>query len=209
MRVSNRVPPWVTSAARATLSAVAMIALIGCAAPAPSAPPPTARPTPAITPEPRLAEPASVDVVFRRLGAAGLRITANTATSGTNGEPVKQVNATYRGWPLIITQFSSSATLRELTRFDPARRPGRGQAPYRLVGLNIFVEYGPRVTNSPLPATPDDLRREAAEALAAALVAFLGPLQQSSVEPVVLPGQPLGDAGAAPASPIPAKSPSG
>jgi hypothetical protein len=158
------------------------------------------------TPDPHLADPASVDEVFRKLSSAGLRITANTATAGA--EPIKRVSATYRDWPLILTQFSSADALAEVTKFDPSKPPRRGQAPYRIVGLNILVEYGPSVTNSKTPPLPDDLRRTAAMALIEVLDDLLGPLQQSAVEPLPLPGATsTGESGSPIASPKPVTSP--
>jgi len=185
-----------------------MISVAACAS-QPSVPPATVAPSPTATPTVHLIEPASVDVVFRKLSAAGLRITPNNAGRGQSGEPVKRINASYRDWPLIISQFSSSAALMQTTRFDPSLRPARGEAPFRIVGLNILVEYGPSVTNGREPPLPDDIRRKAALTLVDVLHALLGPLQQSSVEPLPLPGASSGPSGSGPAtSPKPATSPS-
>ena len=81
----------------------------GSAAPS-STPVPTAAPT--ATPDPHLTDPVSVDVVIRKLAGAGIRMQPNNASAGRNGEPVKAINFTYDGWPLVISQFSSSAALR-------------------------------------------------------------------------------------------------
>jgi hypothetical protein len=165
---------------------------------------PTPVPTPLITPDPHLTEPASVDDVLRHLSAAGLRITANTASAGPGGEPIKRVNATYADWPLVATQFSSSAALREVGRFDPAVKPRLGESPYIIVGLNIMIEYGPHSTNDRTPAPPGEAQRKAAEALVAALDPLLGPLLQRSTQPLVLPtGRPA----ATPAAGGPASAP--
>jgi hypothetical protein len=187
MRTSNR-RRGATPAGLLILIGLLCLGASACSSPPPpSAAPPTS-PPPTATPDPHLTEPATVDDVFRKLSAAGLRITTNTATAGRDAEPVKWVNATYRDWPLIVTQFSSSAALLEAIRFDPAKPPRRGQAPYRLVGLNILVEYGPSVTNSESPPALDQHRRAAAAALVEVLDLLLGPLQQSAIEPVPLPG---------------------
>lgn len=188
MHVQNHVPARPTPVRLLLASMVVAGVFLACSTPPPASPPPSPTVAPTASPDPHLSEPASVDELFRKMSGAGLRITANTATSGRDAEPVKQVNATYSDWPLIITQFSSRAALVETTRFDPAKPPRRGQAPYRLVGLNILVEYGPRVTNSELPPAPDPARRVAAIALVEVLDLLLGPLQQSAVEPVPLPG---------------------
>jgi hypothetical protein len=188
MRTSNRGSARPSAVRLLLAGLLAAGTASACSSPPPASIAPSPRPAPTATPDPHLSEPASVDDLYRKLGGAGLRITANTATAGRDAEPVKQVNATYRDWPLIITQFSSRAALIEATRFDPARPPRRGEPPYRLVGLNILVEYGPRVTNSELPPVPDSDRRVAAIALVEVLDLLLGPLQQSAVEPVPLPG---------------------
>jgi hypothetical protein len=191
------------------VTAVISASVLGCGAAA-SAPPVTPAPVATAPPPPVLSDPASVDVVWRRLGSAGLRITANNAGRGQDGEPVKRINASYRDWPLVISQYSSGPALIEATKFVPDVPPVRGQPSYRLVGLNIFVEYGPSVTNDVLPPIPDDVRRDAALALVDVLAAILGPLQQSSIEPIPLPGAPapvIAPAKPAPASAKPPASP--
>ncbi|HET7027985.1 MAG TPA: hypothetical protein VFI28_09865 [Candidatus Limnocylindrales bacterium] len=100
---------------RAVSAALAAALAIGaCSGAAPSAPPSRApAATPAPTLDPHLAEPASVDVVFSKLSAAGLRIVGNNADRGS--EPVARINATYAGWPLILSQYSSAAAARKAT----------------------------------------------------------------------------------------------
>jgi hypothetical protein len=197
-------------AARAVLALVlgmAPLAVVACSGAPGASPSPTPAPVVATpTPDPHLGDPASVDDVFRKLSAAGLRITANTATAGA--EPIKRVSATYRDWPLILTQYSSSSALLEAARFDPTKPPRRGQAPYRIVGLNILVEYGPSVTNSKTPPIADEKRQLAAIALIEVLDDLLGPLQQSAVEPLPLPGAvSIGETAPPNASPKPVTSP--
>ena len=102
------------------LAAALLVGACGSAAPS-TTPAPTAAPTPA---NPHLTDPASVDVVIRKLAGAGIRMQPNNASSGRNGEPVKAINFTYDGWPLVISQFSSSAALHANARFDPAKEPG-------------------------------------------------------------------------------------
>lgn len=140
-----------------------------------------------ITPDPHLRAPASVDVVFRLLGSAGIRITPNNASNGTNGEPVKQIAATYNDWPLVLTEFTTAEALRKVARFDPKTRPQPGEAPYILAGLNILVEFGPQSTNDPKPTPADASRRASLDALIAVLDPLLGPLSGRSVDNVVLP----------------------
>lgn len=160
--------------------------LVGaCGSPAPSTTPaPTAAPTP--TPNPHLTDPASVDVVIRKLAGAGIRIQPNNASSGRNGEPVKAINFTYDGWPLVISQFSSSAALRANAGFDPAKEPRHGDATYIVAGLNILIEYGPGIRTTQDPP-PDPQFRSAAMRLVDVLDPLLGPLQQASLDPLPLP----------------------
>lgn len=158
-----------------------------CAAAA--TPPPTiiAVATPLVTPDPHLTAPASVDEIFRLLGGAGLRITPNTASGGPREEPVKRINATFASWPLVLSEFTSAEALREIGRFDVRKPPGRGESPYVLAGLNILVEFGPKVTNGARPPIPEPPRQAAFLQLVAALDPLLGPLAQRSVQPVPLP----------------------
>ena len=103
---------------------LACFAIVALAASACGSAPPSATPvaiaTPLITPDPHLPDPTTADMVFRALGSGGLRITATNAASGTDGaEPVKRINASYLGWPLIVSQYSTSAASRR-------RRPAGG-----------------------------------------------------------------------------------
>ncbi|HEY3523658.1 MAG TPA: hypothetical protein VGK63_08135 [Candidatus Limnocylindrales bacterium] len=93
-------------------AALALAACGGGAAPSPS---PSAAPTPTPTPNPHLAAPASVDAVFTWLTRHGLTIIPNNADARDSGEPVKRINATYAGWPLILSQYSTEAAARNAT----------------------------------------------------------------------------------------------
>jgi hypothetical protein len=181
MRKSNRG----RVVARLVLSAVLAAGCGGTAVPsvAPSSPP-----TPLITADPHLTEPASIDTVIRALTGAGLRITPNMASTGPGGEPVKRINATYSDWPLVLTQFTSAAALRDVGAFDASKPPIRGESPYIIVGLNVMIEFGPHSTNDRTPAPPTEQKRAAAIALVAALHPLIGPLAQRSTDPVELPG---------------------
>jgi hypothetical protein len=180
MRRSNL---WATLAA--AMLVVGLVASCGPAAPASQ--PVTPRPTPVITPDPHLAEPASIDKVYQLLARAGLRITANTATVGTDGITVKRINATYAEWPLVMTEYSSSSALQKAARFDQARPPRQGESPYIIGGLNLLFEFGPHSTNDRTPAPPSPSHRAAAMELVEALHPLLHPLAQRSTEPVPLP----------------------
>ncbi|HXG39784.1 MAG TPA: hypothetical protein VNJ28_02480 [Candidatus Limnocylindrales bacterium] len=134
--------------------------------------------------------------VFSRLVAAGLAIHTNNADSGR--EPRRRVNATYEGWPLILSEYSSAAALRKAARWDPDRKRRPNDPPYRFAGLNILVEYGPR-TGQGLEL-PRVRFREAAIRLVRALDPLIGPLEQIALEPVPLPTV---SPGASPGSPAP------
>jgi hypothetical protein len=180
------------AARRALPSALAPVALVivlafvlaGCGAAAVSPTPiPSPRPTP--TPDPHLDEPASVGDVYTALNAAGLRVVANNADAGApGGEPRKRVNSTYAGWPLILSEYSSAEALAEYG-FQPDTEPALDEAPFSIAGLNILVEFGPHAKNEQVD--PDRRFLEAAQALVDALHPLVGPLSQSSVEPLDLP----------------------
>jgi len=181
-----------------------LVGACGGAAPAVT-PAPTAAPTP--TPDPHLTEPVAVDVILRKLSSAGLRIQANHASAGPDGEPVKAINFTYDGWPLMISQYSSAAALRERARFDPAKAPERGDAMYVVAGLNILIEYGPGIRSQKDPP-PDPRFRSAAMRLVDVLDPLLGPLEQVALVPLPLPRasvSPAPSASAAPSSKASAK----
>jgi hypothetical protein len=114
---------------------------------------------------------------------------------------VKRINADIGNWPLIITQFRSSELLRSTLKWDPAKPPAQGNAPYTFVGLNIVIEFGP--TTGKL-ATPDTSRQEQAERLVALVDPLLWPLEQRSVAPLATktapPPSAAPSAGAAAAS---------
>jgi len=173
----------------------------GSATPSPAAGP-TASPVPVVTPDPHLTDPADLDTIFAELSRAGIKITPINAVAAT--EPIRRINATYLDWPLIMSEFSSGPALIATRRFVPGKAPTRGDAAITIVGLNIMLEYGPKVTNSVTPEVPEAKYREAAEALVRALDPLLGPLAQRSVEPLLLPTaspppSPSGSPGPSPA----------
>jgi hypothetical protein len=162
------------------LAAVLGIVIVGCAE-APASAPPTPRPTPVITPNPHLGDETTADAVFLALGAAGLRVTANNAAAG-DGTLVKRINATYHGWPLIVSQYTSTAALRAETTWTADDRPGQGQPPIQIAGLNILVEWGP--TTGAEPKSPSGPQRDGLRDLAGTLEALLSPIRARAVVPV-------------------------
>lgn len=165
---------------------------------APASVAPTVRATPVVTPDPHLPDPATADQVWRGLGAAGLRMTANNATSGgADAGLVKRINATYLGWPLNLSEFRSSVALAETTAWEPGEAPGQGEAPIAIVGGNILVTWGPQTGER--PASPDARQVEGLDALIGAMDRLLSPLRVRSNVPIDVPGVVLGPT--APASP--------
>jgi len=166
-------------------------------APTVTPPPPTA------TPNPHLTDPASVDVVYNALVRAGLQISANSADTGT-GAMIKRYHLTYDAWPLVLTEYTSAKTLVSESGFNPKAKPVLGNPPFALAGLNILIEYGSSTQNGP-PAAPSAQFVSAFQQLVAIVDPLIGPLQQRSVTPVVLP-TPTPPPSASPA-PHPSASP--
>ena len=180
--------------------ALAGILAAACSSAVPSASP-TIAPTPVVTPNPHLGDPATAQDVFNGLGRAGLRITPNTATSGSDGGAVvTRINGTYLGWPLDVTQYRTSADLAEAAKWTAGEAPGRGEPPVALVGSNILVRWGPWITGAK-PPKPDDRQAQALDALVRATDALLSPLRARTVVPVALAAAPVA------AEPPPSASP--
>lgn len=174
---------------------VALVAVTGLVATACGAAPPsvapTAAPTPLVTPDPHLSDPTTADEVYRGLGASGLRITANNATSGgEDADLVKRINATYLGWPLNVSEYRSSDALRKDTAWDPGEPPGQGEAPISVAAANILVTWGPQTGER--PASPDARQAEGLEELIAALDRLLKPIRARTIVEVSVPGVVLG-----------------
>jgi hypothetical protein len=192
MRTSNR-------GARFVVAAVGLIvSLAGCGGSS-ATPSTSTAATPVITPDPHLREPVSVDNLYRLIGGAGIRIVPTTASKGPNGEPVKRIIGTYDDWPIVLSEYSSTGKLRSEAKFNPKNPPKRGEAPYIIEGLNILIEFGPRITNDRSPAPPPSGKREAIAELVTVLDPLVGPLRQRSVVPVPL-------SAAAPVAPPPASA---
>lgn len=157
-----------------------------------SAPPsvaPTVAPTPIVTPDPHLTDPTTADAVYRGLGEAGLRITANNASSGEPGSDlIRRINATYLGWPLSLSEYRSSAALAKATDWAPGEKPGQGEAPVALAASNILVLWGPQTGAH--PAKPDARQSEGLADLVSAMDRLLSPLRARTVVAVTIPGSP-------------------
>lgn len=153
-----------------------------CASPPPSATP-SPTPTPLVTPDPHLPDPTTADDVFLAIGALGLRLTANNATTGSGGL-VKRVNASYGGWPLIISEYVSAAELSERLGQAFEGVPGGDEPTVAVAGLNILVTWGP--TSLAPPEAPVPARAAHLVELAQALDVLLGPLRVRSVVPLAV-----------------------
>jgi hypothetical protein len=169
------------------LVAVSVFALVACGEAAPSSAPPTVRPTPTATPDPHLTDPTTAEDVWRGLGAAGLRMTANNATTGGgDSDLVMRINATYLGWPLNVSEYRGSEALAEETDWKPDEKPGQGDAPIAIAGANILVTWGPQTGEKPVE--PDERQVEGLDALVAALDRLLSPLRTRTVVAVEVAG---------------------
>ena len=180
---------------------MAIMLVTACSSPPPSVVPVTPRPTPVITPDPHLTEPATADDIFMAIRVGDLPLSVTNATSGDATSPiVKRINADIGNWPLVISEFRTSALLRKALKWDPKKAVAQGNPPYAFVGLNILIEFGP-VTG--LPARPDALRQKQAEGLVGLIDPLLWPLEQRSI--VAVPTRNIPASAAAPiaASPAP------
>ena len=159
---------------------IALCVLSACGGGSPSAAPVVAQATPVITPDPHLDDPTTADAVFIALAKAGLRMTANNADAGgPDSGLVKRINATYLGWPLLVSQYTTSAALSKSLEWFDGGMPSQGQAPVSIVGLNILVEWGP--TTGAEPPTLDPTRMDGLRDMASTLDALLSPLRAHAV----------------------------
>jgi hypothetical protein len=183
MRTADRRVPFGRGRWLAAAIAIGVFA-VGCGGGAPSvAPVVTPVPTPAPTPVAHLTAPVKADAVFRAMVSAGLRIAANNASTGGPGrEPVKTINATYAGWPLAISEYTSTDSLLAAVRWKSGSVPGQGEAPVAIVGMNILIEWGPMTGAE--PRRPEGTQLLAAESLANALNALVSPLSLRSIVPI-------------------------
>jgi hypothetical protein len=162
----------------------AMAIVIAACGDAPPSASPTVAPTPVVTPNPHLVDPASAQDVFSGLGRQGLKITPNTAVTGSGGGAVvTRINATYLGWPLDVTQYRTSADLAKAAAWAAGEAPGRGEPPVALAGYNILVRWGPWGTGTK-PPVPDEQRAAALSALVTALDRLISPLRTRTIVPV-------------------------
>jgi hypothetical protein len=186
MRISDRrglrAQPW-------ALFGVILVACLVAACGATATPPPvvtpapTAMPTP--TPNPHLTEPATADAVYLALLKAGLKIESNTAVTGGPGkEPVKRIEASWLGWPLSISEFTTSRSLNQAEGWKAGAKPVKSDRPIAFMGMNILVEFGPSTASGPIH--PDAGQLAGAIAMRAGLEGLLSPLTSRTI--VAVPG---------------------
>jgi hypothetical protein len=154
-----------------------VLSAAACGSPAVSVAP-SVGPTPLITPDPHLPDPTTADDVFRAIGAQGLRLTASNAVTGTDGL-VKRINASFGGWPLTISEFTSARVLQERLRWPADELPGGNEPAVAIAASNILITWGP-ISNG-APVAPDAARAARLVTLAEAIDALLGPVRVRAV----------------------------
>ncbi len=165
------------------LSAVLVVGLLTAACGGGGAASPSAAPrgAPQRTPNPHLREPARAQTIYSTLITRGLELIGTNASRGR--DPAAVINATYAGWPLVLVEYRSSASRRKLEPVAPGRPPAPGDPPFAFAGLNLVVEWGPRLERR-RPGTPPRNQVAAAVRLAAELDRVIGPLLERSARPV-------------------------
>lgn len=186
MRTSNqsafRGPPLRARGLAIGLTVLGLF-VAACGSPPPSVVPVTPRPTPLVTPNPQMTEPATADAVFTAIARAKLPIIANNAASGV--DPIAQINATYHDWPMLISEYKSSATLAKAKPWVPGDPPKRGEAPVSIIGLNILIEWGP--TTGAKPPVLDEAQVKAMNEFLAVIAKSIGPITVRTSTPLVVP----------------------
>lgn len=181
--------------------------VVACgSAPAASVVPPSSTPRPTPTPNVHLTDPASADAVFTAIARAKLPIAANNAAAGS--DPVKQINATYFEWPMIISEYRTAASLAEKVTWIPGEPPTKGEAAVAIAGINVLIEWGPK-TGTPQGLSPAQV--EAMNEFLTTLDRYLGPLTVRTTTFLQVPessAKPSPSASAA-ASGKPSSKPSG
>jgi hypothetical protein len=169
---------------------------------APSTTTASAAPPPVATPNPHLTSPATAQQVFNGLGHAGLKVTAHTASAGAaNSGVVTKIFATYLGWPLDVTQFSSADALADEESWASGASPVKGDPPVTIVGGNILVIWGP-INAGRTPVGLDERQKAGLQPLVNALDALLSPLRTRTNAPVIVAetAPPVATASAAPSA---------
>jgi hypothetical protein len=171
--------------ARTVTALVSLLALVAACGGSPASAPPSVAPTPRVTPNPHLPSPATAQEVFSGLGKYGLRITANTATLGTeDGDVVRKVYATYLGWPLDVTEYRDETALTKWVPWKDGDPPGKGEPPIALAGMNILITWGPTKSGAKPGSKLSERHADALEDLLSAANVLLSPLKARTSVPV-------------------------
>lgn len=165
----------------------------------------SAAPAPIVTPNPHLPSTATAQQVFNGLGHAGLKVTAHTASAGTDNTIVTKIFATYLGWPLDVTQFSSAHALTEAETWTSGTPPEKGDPPVTIAGGNILIIWGP-INAGRAPEPLDDRQKAGLQPLVSALEALLSPLRTRTTVPVTVIETPPPAPSASAVSSAPASS---
>lgn len=191
---------------RAALLLAGLLVAGACGGPsANSSPTPTPAPSP--TPDSHLREPARADVIYSTLFERGLTLIPTNASVGR--DPERVINATYAGWPLVLLQYRTSVTRQQLDPLKAGDAPRKGDAPFTFAGLNVVVEWGPRIDGR-VPRFANSSQVESARTLAAELDRLIGPLAERSTQPVaprLATPVPTARPTAKPATPAPTRRP--
>lgn len=188
----------------AALSLLSVSLLAAACGAAPASVAPTVAPTPMVTPDPHLPDPTTADDVFRAIGAQGLRLTASNAITGT-GTLVKRINASFGGWPLTISEYTSTQALTDRLEWPDGEAPGGGEPAVAIAASNILITWGP-TSNGP-PVAPDPARAARLVTLAETLDALLGPVHVRAIVRLPIPSVPPGSTAADDPSPAPSAEP--
>ncbi len=164
---------------------VIALVVVACGGDASPSPTPTVRPSP--TPDPHLQDPANIEVVYKALSKAGLKISVTNASGGSPGkEPRRSYSASLDGWPLQLIEYGSTAAREADFGFLSGSPPTKEDPPYTFAGLNIAVTFGPD-TSHEVPIVPDQRFQDVAKKLGDTLDIYLGPLSQRTVTALGLP----------------------
>ena len=182
--------------------AVALFTITRSAAPSTTAP--SAAPTALVTPNPHLPTQASAQQVFNGLGHAGLKVTAHTASAGSGNDAiVRKIFASYLGWPLDVTEFTSKEALAEALKWNSGDAPKKGDPPVTIAGGNILVIWGP-INAGKAPVKLDERQQAGLQPLVTALDILLSPLSTRTSVPVTVSATvPPAPAASTEASPAP------
>lgn len=98
---------------------------------------------------------------------------------------MKQLNATYRGWPMRISEYRSAASLIKAEPWTTGEKPTAGASPVAIAGLNILIEWGP--TGGAKAPTLDAEQVKAMNEFLRVVEPYIGPLRVRTTTPLSVP----------------------